>query len=113
MDLFHRKGIRNNAEHTRALDRAEASLTLDARDRRQVIAQGGPLVDYLDVPVWPEYVAQVASTGAAIRHQSRWLNAVSVTASGRPSTDCRAALRGAHHAGRSRDPPPAAGSRGR
>jgi subtilisin family serine protease len=88
---FTDKGIRSNAEHTRALDRAEASLTLDARDRRQVIAQGGPLVDYLDVPVLPEYVAQVARTGAVIRHPSRWLNAVSVTA-GRDALDRIAAL---------------------
>src|SRR5687767_3123402 len=53
---FTDKGIRSGAEHTRALDRAESMLTPDARERRQVIAQGGPLVDYLDVQVQPEYV---------------------------------------------------------
>jgi hypothetical protein len=51
-----------------------------ARARRLREYGGRFLPDYYDVPVPPLYVDGVRSTGAAVRHVSRWLNAVSVVA---------------------------------
>ncbi len=76
---FTDKGIGSDASYRRARATAEAALTPAARARRAVL--GGPeLVDYLDLPVRPDYVAAVAATGTRLRHVSRWLNAVSVEA---------------------------------
>src|SRR5206468_10774295 len=50
------------------------------RSRRAREMQGRFVPDYYDVPVSPRYLDAVRSTGATVRHSSRWLNAVSVEA---------------------------------
>ncbi|MFQ6616412.1 MAG: S8 family serine peptidase [Fidelibacterota bacterium] len=54
-------------------------LTPRARSRRQKVIQGEAVLA-LDQPVRETYAAQVLATGAALRHRSRWLNAISVSA---------------------------------
>ncbi len=43
-------------------------------------AQGLPLSDWYDLPLCDAYVDSISHTGAAIRHQLRWFNGVSVWA---------------------------------
>lgn len=61
------------------------SFALNPRTLARRLRQGGsaPLVDAYDVPVKAEYVETVGKHVSRIRHRSRWLNAVSVQASGR------------------------------
>ncbi len=77
---FRDKGIDSDQSFARARAAATAALCPAARARRAVVG-GSELVDYLDLPVRPDYVAAVVATGARLRHVSRWLNAVSVEAS--------------------------------
>jgi subtilisin family serine protease len=62
----------------RALDDAAQKLTPAARERR--LREMLALVDEYDLPVSANYVAQVNTAGAKLRHASRWLNALSVEA---------------------------------
>lgn len=64
------------------LAQAEANLTPRARDRRLRLRGADDLVDFKDIPVNGNYLQQVRSRVEKIRHKSRWLNAVSVEASG-------------------------------
>jgi subtilisin family serine protease len=62
----------------------------DRARARRVREWGGRFIpDYYDVPVPALYVEGVRSTGAEVRHVSRWLNAVSVMAD--PATASRIA----------------------
>ena len=64
-----------------ALAAAESALPARALQRRaKVLAPGARVVDARDLPLAPRYLAAIAGTGARERHQSRWLNAVSVDA---------------------------------
>lgn len=55
----------------------QAKLSPRCLKRRQ--SRGGrPLVDFTDLPLWGEYVAQVIRCGARLRARSRWLNGISV-----------------------------------
>lgn len=68
-------------ELTRALAQVEASLPARTLKRRaKVLAPGARAVDARDLAPAPRYLAAIAATGARERHQSRWLNAVSVDA---------------------------------
>ncbi len=58
-------------------DARTAALTERARARR---ARNGVSIDSFDLPVSDAYVSAVARSGARVRHESRWLNAVSVEA---------------------------------
>jgi serine protease AprX len=49
--------------------------------RRQNVRPAGSLVDETDLPLPPSYVDAVLATGATMRQQSKWFNAVSVSAS--------------------------------
>lgn len=62
---------------------AEDNLTPRARQRRLRHFQPNSLVDFKDIPVNREYIDQVKLNVEKIRHKSRWLNAVSVEASGK------------------------------
>ncbi|MGH2567385.1 MAG: S8 family serine peptidase, partial [Bacteroidota bacterium] len=55
-------------------------ITERALRRRAKVLQPGQLIDELDLPLTPEYLEAVRSTGATIHATSRWLNAVSVEA---------------------------------
>ncbi|HEU4930358.1 MAG TPA: S8 family serine peptidase [Candidatus Krumholzibacteria bacterium] len=61
-------------------DKDEATawvLTDRAQARRE---RNGVVIDSFDLPVNPAYVSALARTGVRVRHESRWLNAVSVEA---------------------------------
>lgn len=45
--------------------------------RRKRSLKGKPLVTHYDIPVFPEYLEQVQPLLSKLRHQSKWLNAVS------------------------------------
>jgi subtilisin family serine protease len=77
---FADKGETDAREFSSAVRRAGDRVEGRARARR-VRESGGRFVpDYYDVPVPALYVEGVRSTGAQVRHVSRWLDAVSVMA---------------------------------
>nr|NIR96481.1 hypothetical protein [Gammaproteobacteria bacterium]NIT54667.1 hypothetical protein [candidate division Zixibacteria bacterium]NIW50605.1 hypothetical protein [Gammaproteobacteria bacterium]NIX59963.1 hypothetical protein [candidate division Zixibacteria bacterium] len=76
--FFRDKGRNLNKK----LDAAESSLSPHAYQRRLRSRGTGNLVDYHDLQVVADYIDQIASRVSGIRHKSRWLNAVSVEASG-------------------------------
>lgn len=63
-----------------ALRAAETALTPHARARRERNLGADHLVDAYDLPVDAAAIEAVRATGANIRNVSRWLNAVSVSA---------------------------------
>jgi len=67
-------------QFARAVAQAGDRVTPAARARRARETGGKFVPDYYDVPVATRYIDGVRSTGATIRHASRWLNAVSVEA---------------------------------
>ncbi len=73
---FTDKGSRIDAK----LERAEANLTPRAYQRRLRNRGENNLVDRYDIPVNTAYVREIKTRVERIRHQSRWLNAVSVEA---------------------------------
>ena len=77
---FIDKGETDERSFARAVDRAGARVGAASRMRRARETAGRFVPDWYDVPVVPGYVDGVRSTGAAIRHVSRWINAVSVLA---------------------------------
>ena len=72
--FFVDKGIDTGTKLAAARD----NLTDRARARRLRHRGVGNLVVHYDIPVDPGYVAAVAALSERVRHQSRWLNAVSV-----------------------------------
>lgn len=64
------------------IESAEAKLTPRALKRRERNRGADNLVDFKDVPVNKNYISEIRSLVQKIRHKSRWLNAVSVEASG-------------------------------
>ena len=77
---FTDKGETDARTFARSVHEAGGRVTYRARSRRAREMQGRFVPDYYDVPVSPRYLDAVRSTGATIRHSSRWLNAVSVEA---------------------------------
>lgn len=75
---FTDKGEVDAASFARAVAQAGARVPSASRVRRARLGGGRFTPDYSDVPTLPRYVEGVESTGARIRHVSRWLNAVSV-----------------------------------
>ena len=47
-------------------------------DRRRKVLPEDKLVDFTDVPLYPEYVNQVSAKVNSVRHELKWLNCVSV-----------------------------------
>jgi len=78
--FFKDKGVHGTAAQARAVEEARQALTARALARRAK-TRGQDNVDLLDVPVHAGYVQALLETGARMRAQSRWLNAVSVEAS--------------------------------
>jgi uncharacterized membrane protein YphA (DoxX/SURF4 family) len=75
---FSDKGETDAASLRRAVAEAGARVSVGSRARRTRLTGGRFLPDYTDVPTLPRYVRSIESTGASVRHVSRWLNAVSV-----------------------------------
>ena len=63
-----------------ALLQEEQSLPERTRQRRAARRTAPGIVDDRDLPVALSYVQAIEQTGARVRHESRWLNAVSVLA---------------------------------
>ena len=78
---FADKGEQGPADLAARLAEAEAALTPENRHRREK-AHVQPLVDYLDLPIEPSYVAALQAAGYQVYGQSRWFNRVAVHASG-------------------------------
>ena len=78
---FADKGEQGPSDLQHRLDLAEQALTPAARARR-LRAHVQPLVDALDLPVEPAYVAELAARGYQPYGVSRWLNGCCVRTSG-------------------------------
>jgi hypothetical protein len=78
--FFTDKGERDAASFARALGEVRDRTTERARNRRARETSGRFVPDYYDIPVSRDYVDAVAGTGAAMRHVSRWMNAMTVVA---------------------------------
>ncbi len=76
---FVDKGL-TDFELETALADLEKGLSEKTISRRQAKSLSGQVVDGADLPVAPQYVAEVGDTGAVLRRQSRWLNAASYNA---------------------------------
>jgi subtilisin-like proprotein convertase family protein len=92
--FFTDKGLADSAARVEAIAAVAASYDPRAVERRRLRgrrAADGGLFDVHDLPVHEPYVEQVVRTGAHLRVRSRWVNAVSVEATG-PQIDAIAAL---------------------
>ncbi len=78
---FVDKGETGPADLAARLAAAEAALTPKARARRER-AKVTPMVDYLDLPLHPPYVAALAARGFQPYGASRWFNRVAVRVPG-------------------------------
>lgn len=76
------KGIKSLADYQRATALAKAGLHPRTLHRRKLRGSRGGRVGYDDIAVNPAHVARIQSSGAEIRVRSKWLNAVSVNATG-------------------------------
>jgi len=76
---FTDKGIHHPEEYAAVLRRIKGQLTEKNLLRRQKLSKSD-IVSFRDIPVHQEYVSRILSTGVSLRHRSRWLNAISVTA---------------------------------
>ncbi|HSQ58821.1 MAG TPA: S8 family serine peptidase [Acidobacteriota bacterium] len=77
---FRDKGERDERSFAAAVRGAGEGVGAKARARRARETGGRFVPDWYDVPVVASYVEGVVSTGAALRHVSRWFNAVTVEA---------------------------------
>ncbi len=84
--FFADKGVPPGPEYQAAIERVATAYNPRAIQRRMLrgrAAQGrGPLFDERDLPVVQAYIDAVADTGARLRVTSRWINGVSVYATG-------------------------------
>ncbi len=83
--FFADKGLYSPRDFEQAIATVEDGYNQRAVERRRLrganAARGGYLFDARDLPLVEAYVQAVTDTGAALRVQSTWLNAVSVEAS--------------------------------
>jgi serine protease AprX len=79
--VFADKGHADAAAEARAVEALAATAAAKQVSRRQLRRSEPGLFDARDLPVAPAYRAAVEATGTRIRHESRWLNAISVEAS--------------------------------
>jgi hypothetical protein len=80
--FFTDKQIASQRALDEGIEARRGKLSARALERRARRRTSPGLLDYRDLSVSTEYVGAVAATGAKIRHESRWLNAVSVEADG-------------------------------
>ncbi|MDY7108255.1 MAG: S8 family serine peptidase [Planctomycetota bacterium] len=82
--FFADKGVQTQRDYDRAIADVEAGYNERAIERRRLrgnnAARGGALFDARDLPLVEAYVDAVVNSGASLRVQSTWLNAVSVEA---------------------------------
>ncbi len=75
--FFTDKEIFDNNALKATLDNLQPRFTPKAIDRRRRRTENRDIFDFSDIPVSPNYIRAIESSGAEIAHQSRWLNAVS------------------------------------
>jgi len=78
--FFTDKGFSTVSEYDIRLNEAQNNLTERARARRLKTRGFYNLVDFKDIPVCEDYIAEIKSTGAKVRNVLRWFNAVTVEA---------------------------------
>ncbi len=76
------KGIKSLADYQRATALAKAGLHPRTLHRRKLRGSRGGRVGYDDIAVNLAHVERIQTSGAEIRVRSKWLNAVSVNATG-------------------------------
>ena len=76
--IFRDKGL---IDHNTAFKRLETHYHERAIRRRQLRRTAPNLFDERDLDLWEPYIKAVTATGARLRIRSRWLNALSVSAS--------------------------------
>ena len=74
---FRDKGVFARQALDTELRAVKAHFDLKALSRRN---KHGRMLDFTDLPVFPEYIDTVAGLGAKIRSESRWFNAVGIEA---------------------------------
>jgi hypothetical protein len=83
--FFADKGVQTQRDYEQAIAAVGAGYNPRAVERRRLrgnnAVRGGALFDARDLPLVEAYVNAVENTGASLRVQSTWLNAVSVEAS--------------------------------
>lgn len=79
--MFADKQIHSDADRDRALRDRTQHLSPRAIQRRQLRRSSPGIVDERDLDVPTNYIASVTAFGVALHHTSRWLNAISITAS--------------------------------
>ncbi len=80
--FFTDKGIFSRSELYSRLSELEINLTPEASKRRMKSRGSDNLVDFRDLPVYPEYVERILSMGAELRHRLKWFNAATFNATG-------------------------------
>lgn len=83
------KGFDSGATERAAVAALESTYDTHAVERRRLRRTAPGLFDARDLPVAPSYLSAIDATGARIHVQSRWLNAVSVEATGEQLTAIR------------------------
>ncbi len=78
--FFTDKAIVSEAEYQTALAGLAATYNPEAIERRQLRGTGDALFGMADMPVADAYVQGVLGTGARLRVESSWLNAISIEA---------------------------------
>ena len=77
--FFTDKGLLDERSYQQAVRDYDRTLTAHARLRR-MRRRTGDLVDIYDLPLFDPYVQQIVASGVRLRGRSRWLNAISITA---------------------------------
>ncbi|NIA22966.1 MAG: S8 family serine peptidase, partial [Proteobacteria bacterium] len=77
---FKDKGIKNQSQYENEIAKLENSYNSHALARRKKVNTGNPF-SYTDLPVCSDYITSLDRMGIKIDRISKWLNAVSVTAS--------------------------------
>ncbi len=80
--FFTDKGLRDDQALRRAVSAYARTLDSHTRMRRLKVRAGDEPADFADLPLDETYVRGVLETGVRLRIRSRWLNAVSVEATG-------------------------------
>lgn len=77
--FFADKGFSDESKRRGAIDKLSETANPRAIARRKLRRTEPGLFDVRDLPVHPRYANTVKATGAIIRNESRWLNALSAT----------------------------------
>jgi len=78
--FFTDKGVFDQAEYNSRLSLSRANLSPAAYNRRLKARGSENLVDFRDLDVNRDYIDSVLNTGAGLRNELKWFNAVTVNA---------------------------------